>query len=247
MAASPKAGTKQKANSSRIASATGGARENALDTDSKILLNSVRGMRANGKRAVIIFCTILAILIPLCLSKPGRIQYHKWRFIAAKREYLRLARGEYRFADKTRELFLGKPLTWPEVETKWKYHEQALVDLGFLGRVTYYARRGKVPSQFAPEFLRISQQMDRASPAWSYRISDPQTSVTIAADKEGLDLWKKLAPSVGLQEDKPKDEGRTCPKKSGRRNRSRHRDTAPASSEWSSLFGRRSLNRTIPQ
>src|SRR5688500_12490336 len=108
-------------------------------------------MRAGGrKRLGFILIASAVVLLAFAFSKPGRIQYHKWRVTAAKREYDRLARGEYRFADKARELFLGRTLTWPEVESRWKRPEQALVDLGFMQRVTYYARRRTVPSQFAP-------------------------------------------------------------------------------------------------
>src|SRR5216110_1744012 len=100
-------------------------------------------MRAKSKRAVVFAPLIIAVLIGLSFSKPARIEYHKWRVTAAKSEYQRLLVGEHRLSDTLRELLTAKPVTWQEVRARWKRHEQALVDLGYLGRVEYYARRGK--------------------------------------------------------------------------------------------------------
>lgn len=194
-------------------------------------------MRAGGRkgrRFILGALGVVLLLLGFGFSTPARIQYHKWRVTAAKGEHLRLARGEYRFSDQLRELFLGRTRTWAEVESAWRRHEQALVDLGFMKRVEYYARRGNVPTRANPEFARLIQQMDRTSPWWSYRVSQSQASLTVTATPEALALWKKLAPSVRLQEDKPKPEGRRRSRKCGRC--PRYRDT-PVSVEWSRLFG----------
>ncbi len=158
-------------------------------------------MRAKGKRLVVILCLIVAAFAGLSFSKPGRIQYHKWRVSAAKAEYRRLRAGEYSLSDTLRELFLGKPRTWTQVESTWKHHEQALVDLDYLHRIQYYARRGKVPLMGDPEFARVVLQMDKVCPCWSYTVSE--STLIVTATKQGLELWKQLAPSVGLQPDKP--------------------------------------------
>ena len=133
-----------------------------------------------------------------------------------------------------RELLLGKPVTWAEVEARWKHHEEALVQAGFLKRVEYYPRRGKLPSKANKEFAAILQQMDGACPHWSYRASKSETSLTVTASQEGLELWKKLAPTIGLREEKPTKEGHRRGNKCGRRSRERQ----PVSVEWSSMFGR---------
>jgi hypothetical protein len=182
-------------------------------------------------------CLLIAIFLALGLSKPVRIRYHKWRLIAAKQEYLRLARGEYRFSDKMRELFLGRTLTWAEVEADWKKHEDALVQLGLLRRVDYYPRRGNVPSRADPGFAAAIQKMDAACPCWSYRASKSEDGFTVTATKECLELWKSLAASVGLQPNKPKPDDRRCGGKGRRRSRSRLQPDNPPSVEWSALLG----------
>lgn len=182
-------------------------------------------------------CLVVIIVIgSLASSKPVRIRYHKWRLAVAKQEHLRLGRGEYRFSDKVRELLLGGTLTWAEVETKWKRHEDALVELGYLLRVEYFARRGKVPPKSNPEFAAAIQKMDAACPLWSYRVSKSETSLTVTGTKHCLELWKKLAPSAGLQEEQPTAEDRRCSGKRGNRLRSRQPSDIPAI-EWTSLFG----------
>ena len=153
-----------------------------------------------------------------------------------QREHLRLARGEYRFSDQLRELFLGRTRTWAEIESAWKCHEQALVDLGFMQRVEYYARRGSVPSKANPEFARAIQQMDEACPWWLYRVSQTGASITITATPKALEFWKNLVPSAGLQEDKPKKEGRRRSKKCGRRPRARDEREHPVGVDWYRLF-----------
>src|SRR5437867_12883881 len=114
---------------------------------------------------------IVPIIVALSLSKPARIQYHKWHITAAKREYQRLLEGKHLFKDTLHELLLGHGVTWQEVRARWKRHEQALVDLGYLHRVEYYARRGKVPLIGDPEFARVIGQMDKGCPWRSYTIS----------------------------------------------------------------------------
>ena len=199
-------------------------------------MGSVMGSRRKTLRWVAVACLVLAFLFALAFSKPVRLEYHKWRLIAAKREHLRLSRGEHRFSDAVREILLAKPVTWADVRAAWAHHEQKLVDLGFLHRKEYYARRGQVPTRADPDFARVIDQMEKACPWWSYSVSASQSGLTVTATKEGLELWKKLAPSIKLREDKPTKEGRRS-HKCGRRYR-RDRPDAPASAAWPSLFGR---------
>lgn len=179
-------------------------------------------------------CVALAVLLAVAFSRPVRVEYHKWRLTAAKREHVRLGRGEYRFSDRVRES-IGNPLTWNEVLAAWKGHEQSLVELGVLYRKEYYARRGKIPTRANPDFVRVIQQMEQICPWWGYAVSTSESSLTVTATQEGLELWKKLAPSLGLQEDKPTKEGRHR-KKCGRRQRGS--PTTPVRVEWSAAFGR---------
>ena len=193
-------------------------------------------MRAGTKKAFgFTLGALVIVFLALAFSKPGRIQYHKWRVTAAKREHLRLASGQYRFTDQLREVFIGRTRTWAEIESAWKRHEQALVDLGFMKRVEYYARRGNVPSKANPGFAAVIHQIEQACPWWSYRVSQTESSLTVTATPEALELWKKLAPSVNLQEDKPKPDARRRSKKC-RRSRYQTHQVTPVSVEWSRLF-----------
>jgi len=191
--------------------------------------------RNRWRRFGVVALIVIAAAIALAFSKPSRIRYHKWRLIAAKQEHLRLARGEYRFSDNMRELFLGRTLTWVEVDGAWKNHEDALVRLGFLKRMEYYARRRNVPSRADPNFASAIAKMDAACPYWSYRVSKSEDSLTVTATKECLELWKSLAPGIGLQPNKPGAEDRRCGGRGRRRSRSRAQPDNPVSVEWSAL------------
>jgi len=165
----------------------------------------------------------LAVLLVLAFSRPVRIEYHKWRLRAAKADYERLRSGEYQFTDKARELLLAKPVTWEEVRAAGKLHEQKLVEAGFLHRQEYYARRGEVPTRGDPEFRQVIDQMDQGDPYWSYFVGQSASSLTVTATKDGLQLWEKLAPTIGLQEDKLKKEGTSQGKSRCGRNRGHQR------------------------
>jgi hypothetical protein len=133
-----------------------------------------------------------------------------------------------------RELLLARPVTWERVRSSWRYHEQRLVDLGFLHRREYYARRGKVPTRADPDFSRALDQMEKTCPWWSFAASESGISLTITATKEGLELWKELAPPLKLQEDKPSKEG--CRNQKGGRHRSTHQNRAFL--DWPAMFDR---------